>query len=62
MVDGSSNSDDDEDNVPLARKKRTAFRQLMRTPVKITTKTVRRKAINKGGTPITKILFEKVEN
>lgn len=61
MVYRSSSSDDDEDDVPLAQLKKTAFQQLMPTPVKNTEKTptIRRKAINYRGTPVTKDLFDK---
>ncbi|XP_074032075.1 uncharacterized protein [Leptinotarsa decemlineata] len=60
MVYGSSSSDD-EDNVPLAQVKRASFKQLLPTPAKNTEKTptVRRKAINYRGTPVTKDLFDK---
>lgn len=60
MVYGSSSSDN-EDNIPLAQVKRTSFKQLLPTPAKNTEKTptVRRKAINYKGTPITKNLFNK---
>ncbi|KAJ0181796.1 hypothetical protein K1T71_002518 [Dendrolimus kikuchii] len=53
-------SDDEEDHVPLAQMRRTVFQQLMPTPAKNTEKTltVRRKAINYRGTPVTKDLFE----
>ncbi|XP_028034695.1 uncharacterized protein LOC114246399 [Bombyx mandarina] len=61
MVYGSSSSDDEEDQVPLALVKRTAFQQLMPTPAKNIEKTqnVRRKAINYRGTPVIKDLFDK---
>ncbi|KAI4454942.1 hypothetical protein MML48_9g00019683 [Holotrichia oblita] len=57
----SSSLDDDEHHVPLAQVKRTAFQQLMPTPTKNTEKTltVRGKAINFRGTPVTKDLFGK---
>mgnify|MGYP006948247690 CR=1 FL=1 len=60
MVNGSFSSDD-EDNVPLAQGKRESFKQLMPVPAKNTEKTatVRRKAINYRGTPITKDLFDR---
>ncbi|KAJ0183868.1 hypothetical protein K1T71_000291 [Dendrolimus kikuchii] len=53
-------TDDEEDHVPLAQMRRTAFQQLMPTPAKNTEKTltVRRKAINYRRTPVTKDLFE----
>lgn len=60
MVYGSSSSDD-EDNVPLAQVKGASFKQLLPTPAKNTEKTptVRRKAINYRGTPVTRDLFNK---
>lgn len=59
----SSSSGDDEDNVPLVQLKRTAFEELMPTPIKVTNKTptVRKKAINYRGTPVTKDLFNKIK-
>lgn len=59
----SSSSGEDEDNVPLVQLKRTAFEELMPTPIKVTNKTptVRKKAINYRGTPVTKDLFDKIK-
>ncbi|XP_063633730.1 uncharacterized protein LOC134804559 [Cydia splendana] len=60
-VYNSSTSDDDEDNMPLIQLKKTAFQDLMPTPLKALNKTptIRKKAINYRGTPVTKDLFDK---
>ncbi|CAK1542487.1 unnamed protein product [Leptosia nina] len=54
-------SSDDEDNVPFAQVKRTSFKQLLPTPAKNTEKTptVRIKAINYRGIPVSKELSNK---
>lgn len=60
-VYGTSSSSDESDDLPLSRVKRNDFYDLLPTPVKIKTctPTVRRKAINYRGTPVTKDLFDK---
>ncbi|CAB3229542.1 unnamed protein product [Arctia plantaginis] len=60
-VYGTSSSSDESNDLPLSRLKRNDFYDLLPTPVKVQTctPTVRRKAINYRGTPITKDLFDK---
>lgn len=60
-VYGTSSSSDESDDLPISRLKRNDFYDLLPTPVKVqtSTPTVRRKAINYRGTPVTKDLFDK---